>query len=70
MSLGGTRTGYEWDTLAGATCPLGTRYGFQKLVMRVVFSRVISNKGRIDWSASELHELFQLFLSQEAEVVT
>ena len=42
----------------------------QKLVMRVVFSRVISNEGQIDWSASELHEPFQLLLSQEAEAVT
>jgi len=55
----------NFDRLFGSLTPTK-----QKLVMRVVFSRVISNEGRIDWSASELHEPFQLLLSQETEVVT
>jgi len=41
----------------------------QKLVVRMVFNRVISRGGLIDWSASELNEPFQLLLSQETEAV-
>jgi len=55
----------NFDRLFGSLTPTK-----QKLVVRMVFKGVISRGGLIDWSASELHEPFQLLLSQEAEVVT
>ena len=54
----------NFDHLFGSLTPTK-----QKLVVRMVFSRVISRGGLIDWSASKLHEPFQLLLSQETEAV-
>ena len=56
---------HNFDRLFDSLTPIK-----QKLVVRVILRRVIVKEGRIDWSASELHEPFKSLLLSETKVVT